>query len=150
MVFRETVCPSNGVCFITLSARFQSVDFQRVGTHHRMQQVKAKHQTQLWIRDASQDRKSQVHWTLAREDIQRIMGQTNKRLQISDLHFDKFRTPATFACWKMTFKTEECICSPSPTEAVLWIREVELVDSVDDLKYSRSVRGNQELRTSRP
>ena len=47
MVCRETVCPSNGVCFITLSARVQSVDFQRVGTHHRMQQVNAKHQTQL-------------------------------------------------------------------------------------------------------
>ena len=28
--------------------------------------------------------------TLMREDFQRIMGQTNKRLQISDLHFDKF------------------------------------------------------------
>ena len=24
-----------------------------------------------------------------------------QRLQISDLHFDKFPTPATFACWKM-------------------------------------------------
>ena len=36
MVCRETVCPSNGVFFIVLSARVQSVDFQRVGTHHRM------------------------------------------------------------------------------------------------------------------
>ena len=29
-----------------------------------------------------------------------------QRLQISDLHFDKFPTPATFACLKIRFKTE--------------------------------------------
>ena len=64
-----------------------------------------------------------------------------QRLQISDLHFDKF--PTTFACWKIRFKTEVCICSQFPTEAMLWIREVEMVESVDDLKSSCSVRGTQ-------
>ena len=64
-----------------------------------------------------------------------------QRLQISDLHFDKFTTPATFACWKMRFKTEVCICSQFPTEAMLWIKEVELVDSVDELRSSSSTRG---------
>ena len=34
-----------------------------------------------------------------------------------------------------------CTCSHFPTEAVLWIKEVELVDSVDDLKSSRSITG---------
>ena len=29
-------------------------------------------------------------------------GADQQRLQISDLHFDKFPTPATFACWKIT------------------------------------------------
>ena len=38
--------------------------------------------------------------------LQRIMEQTNNDLQISDLHFDKFPTPATFACWKIRFKTD--------------------------------------------
>ena len=33
-----------------------------------------------------------------------------QRLQISDLHFDKFPTPATFAFWKIRFKTEVCTC----------------------------------------
>ena len=28
-------------------------------------------------------------------------GADRQRLQISDLHFDKFSTPATFACWKV-------------------------------------------------
>ena len=62
------------------------------------------------------------------------MEQTQQRLQISDLHFDKFPTPATFACWKIRFKTEVCTCSQFPTEAMQWIKEVELVDSVDELK----------------
>ena len=69
------------------------------------------------------------------------MGQTKQRLQISDLHFDKFPTPATFACWKIRFKTEVCICSQFPTEAMQWIKEVEMVDSVDDLRSSSSIRG---------
>ena len=61
-----------------------------------------------------------------------------QRLQISDPHFDKFFTSATFACWKIIFKTEVCICSQFPTEAMLWIKEVEMVESLDDLKSSCS------------
>ena len=64
-----------------------------------------------------------------------------QRLQISDLHFDKFPAPATFACLKIRFKTEVCTCSQFPVEAMQWIKEVELVDSVDDLRSSSSVRG---------
>ena len=41
-----------------------------------------------------------------------------QRLQISDLHFDKFPTPATFACWKIRFKIEICSCSQFLTEAL--------------------------------
>ena len=37
--------------------------------------------------------------------------------------------------------TEECTCSEFPTEALQWIKEVEMVDSVDDLKTSSSTRG---------
>ena len=65
----------------------------------------------------------------------------DQRLQISDLHFDKFPAPATFACWKIRFKTKVCACSQFPLEALQWIKEVEMVDSVDDLKSSSSIRG---------
>ena len=44
-------------------------------------------------------------------------GAYQHRLQISELHFDKFPTPATFACWKIRFKTEVCTCSQFLTEA---------------------------------
>ena len=70
-------------------------------------------------------------------------GADQQRLQISDPHFDIFSTSATFACWKIIFKTEVCTCSQFPTEAMLWIKEVEMVESVDDLKSSCSVTGIQ-------
>ena len=60
--------------------------------------------------------------------------------QISELHFDKFPTHSTF-CWKIIFKTQLSACSSSPSEAMLWIKEVEMVDSVDDLKSSSSIQG---------
>ena len=74
-------------------------------------------------------------------DSSKNYGADQQRLQISDLHFDKFPSPATFGCWKIRFKTEVCTCSQFPTEAMQWIKEVEMVDSVDDLKSSSSIRG---------
>ena len=70
-------------------------------------------------------------------------GADQQRLQISDPHFDKFSTPATFACWKIRFNTKVCTCPQFPSEAMMWITEVEMVESVDDLKSSCSVRGIQ-------
>ena len=74
-------------------------------------------------------------------DSSKNYGADQQRLQILDLHFDKFPTPATFACWKIRFKTEVCTCSQFPTEAMQWIKEVEMVDSVDDSRSSSSIRG---------
>ena len=74
-------------------------------------------------------------------DSSKNYGADQQRLLISDPHFDKFTTPATFACWKIRSKTEVCTCSQFPSEAMLWIKEVEMVESVDDLKSSCSVRG---------
>ena len=70
-------------------------------------------------------------------------GTDQQRLQISDLHFDKFSTSATFACWKIRFKTEVCTCSLFLAEAMHWIKDVELVYSVNDLNSSCFVRGIQ-------
>ena len=78
---------------------------------------------------------------LSRGDSSKNYGADQQRLQISDLHFDRFPTPATLACWKIRFKTEVCTCSQFATEAMQWIKEVELVDSVDELRSSSSVRG---------
>ena len=77
----------------------------------------------------------------SRGDSSNNYGADQQRLQISDLHFDKFLTPATFARLKIRLRTEECTCSQFPAEAMQWIKEVELVDSVDELRSSSSVRG---------
>ena len=77
---------------------------------------------------------SHLQWTRLSKEL----WADQQRLQILDLHFDKFPTPATCACWKIRFKirfkTEVCNCSQFPTEAMQWIKEVEMVDSVDELK----------------
>ena len=61
-------------------------------------------------------------------DSSKNYGADQQRLQIS-------------ACWKIRFKTEVCTCSQFLTGAMLWIKEVEMVESVDDLESSCSVRG---------
>ena len=107
-----------------------------------LQRRKVKDKNKLKIRDASQDRQPKIRSSSVEETLQRIMyGADQQRLQISDLHFDKFPTPATSACWKIRFKTEVCTCSQFLTEAMQWIKEVELVDSVDELRSSSSTRG---------
>ena len=85
-------------------------------------------------------------------DYSKNYGADKQRLQISDLHFDTFPTAATFACWKTRFKTEVCTCSQFPTEAMQWIKEVELVDSVDELRsssYSRYFNAKFEVLDAR-
>ena len=54
---------------------------------------------------------------------------------------DVLDTSAAFACWKIRFKTEVCICSQFRTEAMMWIKEVEIVELVDELRSSSSIRG---------
>ena len=100
--------------------------------------MKAKHQ--LRIRDASPDRQPKIHSSLVKEDLQRIMGKPTTTADFRS-SFWQISTSATFACWKKRFKTEVSTCSQFPTEALLWIKEVEMVESVDDLKSSCSVRG---------
>ena len=72
-----------------------------------------------------------------------------QRLQISDLQFD-IPTPSTFSCSKIRFKTPVSACSGSPSEAMLWIKEVEMSDSVDDFLIialnSRSYSISRNLR----
>ena len=100
--------------------------------------MKGEHE--IKIRDASLDSQPKIQSSSVEEILQRIMEQTTD-CRFSDLHFDKFPTPATFALWKIRFKTKVCTCSQFPTEAMQWIKEVEMVDSVDELRSSSSTRG---------
>ena len=64
-----------------------------------------------------------------------VVGQ--QRQQISELQFDKFTTPHPFLCWKIRFKNLVTTCSDFPSEAMLWIKEVEMVDSLEELRDAR-------------
>ena len=68
-----------------------------------------------------------------------VVGQ--QRQQISELQFDKFPNPQSFLIWKHRFNTQVTTCSDFPSDAVLWIQEVEMVGSLDELTSSRSVCG---------
>ena len=68
-----------------------------------------------------------------------MVGQ--QRQQISERQFDKFPTPSSFSYWKSRFENQVTTCSDFHSETMLWIKEVEMVDSVDELKSSRSIAG---------
>ena len=68
-----------------------------------------------------------------------MVGQ--QRQQISELQFAKFPNPQSFLLWKIRFKNQVTTCSDFPSDAMLWIGEVEMVDSREELKSSRSVSG---------
>ena len=73
------------------------------------------------------------------EGFSKNYGADQQRLQIFRSSCRQILHASNVACWKIRFKIEVCTCSQFPTEAMLWIKEVELVDSVDEC----SVRGFQ-------
>ena len=107
-------------------------------THHQGGRMRIKHQ--IKIRDANLDRQPEIQSSPVREIFQRIIEQTNNdcRFQIfistNSPHHQRLLV-------KTRFKTEVCTRSQFLTEAMQWIKEVEMVDSVDDLKSSSSIRG---------
>ena len=61
-----------------------------------------------------------------------------QKLQISELQFDNFSTPSSSMYWKIRFKTQVSSCHDFPSYAMFWIKEVEMVDSMEEFKSSRS------------
>ena len=106
-----------------------------------LQRRKEKDQNKIKIRDASFDRQPKIQSSLVDEILKIIMGQTNNDCRFRIFTLTKFPRPATFSCWKIRFKSEVCNCSQLPTEAMQWIKEVELVDSVDEFGSSSSILG---------
>ena len=140
MVHRETFLQIHSHFFSSLSSRIASMEFVRRAAHSStVEKSERPEQNQDLRCQSGPSAKDSVIFSGG--DSLKNYGADQQRLQISDLHFDKFPTPATFACWKIRFKTEVCSGSNCPTEAMQWIKEVELVDSVDELRSSSSLRG---------
>ena len=102
--------------------------------------MRDKHQFR--IRDASLDRQPKIQSSPVREILQKNYAADQQRLQISDLHFDKIHHTSNVCLLEDKIQDRGMyLFAIFPTEAMLWIKEVEMVDSVDDLKSSCSVRG---------
>ena len=54
-----------------------------------------------------------------------------QRQQISELQFGKFLDPQSLLIRKRRFKNQVTKCSDFPSGAMLWIKEVEMVDSLE-------------------
>ena len=57
------------------------------------------------------------------------------------LKYERVPLPSTFNYWKTNFKTEVRSSSSHSKEAMPWKSEVEVANSVNDLKTSRSMSG---------
>ena len=75
-------------------------------------------------------------WTMSPSILVEIPQNTmvgQQRQKISELQFDKFPAPR--------FKNQVTTFSDIPSDTTLWINEVEMGDSLDELESSRSVAG---------
>ena len=60
-----------------------------------------------------------------------MVGQ--QRQQLSEFQLDKFPNPQSLLVWKIRFKTQVTTCSDFPSDALLWIKEVEMENSLDEM-----------------
>ena len=132
-------CRSTCIFISSLSSRIESMEFvnRRAAPFVYSKSERPEQNQDLRCQSGPSAKDSVI---TSEGDSSNNYGADQQRLQISDLNFDKFPSPATCACWKIRFKTAVCTCSQFPTEATQWIKEVEMVDSVDDLRSSSSIR----------
>ena len=76
---------------------------------------------------------------MRKELIRKIKWLRHPRIKSQNCISIKFPDHHSFQCWKTNIKTKVCSCSSFPTDAVLWIRKVEMAKSVDDLVTSQSI-----------
>ena len=122
--------------FFTLRIKVPHVESQSKGVQGDLsRKFKNKLETQFqfrfrFLQEGQQPLILSLRWSLTSKDCKsRIFILT------SSPHFQHF------SCWKIRFKTQVSSCSDFPTEAMSWIKEVEMVDSADELKSSRSIKG---------
>ena len=90
---------------------------------------------------ASRPSINKIFWSTGGIQQSSMVGQ--QRQQLSELQYDKSPTSLSFLCCKIRFINQVTTCSGCPSEAMLWIKEVEMFDSMDELKSSRSVAGKK-------
>ena len=99
-------CKSSCVLFSTSSAGIESMEFRKRKLIHSSTVEKNENQTPVQDQRCQSGPSAKNSVIPCEGDSLGGFGTYQQRLQISDLHFDTFPTPATFACWKIRFKTE--------------------------------------------
>ena len=63
------------------------------------------------------------------------------RVPITAWNLGKFPDSTEFQSWKLYFRTEVCMRTAESQVTMLWIKEVEIAESIDELVTSRSITG---------
>ena len=61
------------------------------------------------------------------------------RVPITEWNLGHFPNSLEFPSWKVNIRTEVCIRTADHQVAMLWIKEVEIAKSIDELMTSRSI-----------
>ena len=69
------------------------------------------------------------------------MGSDSKDSKCGNYNSTNSLLPASFLVWKTRFKTQVSNGFDFPSAVMSWIKEVKMVDSLDELKSSRSAVG---------
>ena len=60
------------------------------------------------------------------------------RIPFTEWNLGNFPDSMDFQSWKINFRTEVCLRTDDPEVTMLWIKEVEIAKSIDELVTSRS------------
>ena len=63
------------------------------------------------------------------------------RILFMECNLGIFLNSMEFQSWKINFRTEVCLRTADPQVTMLWIKEVEIAKSIDELVTSRSITG---------
>ena len=67
------------------------------------------------------------------------------RIPSTERNLGKFPDSMEFQSWKVNFRTEVCLRTADPQITMLWIKEVELAKTIDELVTLRSITGQHNL-----
>ena len=63
------------------------------------------------------------------------------RIPITEWNLGKFPDTVKFQSWKVNFRPEVCLRTADPQITMVWIKEVDIAKSIEELVASRSVTG---------
>ena len=86
-------------------------------------------------------RPSSTSYTIPVELPQKYMVGQQRDSKYRNFNSTEFHNPQSFLVWKIRFKTQVTISSDFPSDAVLWIKDLEMCDYWDEPQPSRSVYG---------